>query len=72
MMCKQKLCSRNKKIEVSGNCSVCENALVESAKAFEDKKKKVSTKVEFDLDLMVINILHEHDVIEELDDRIKD
>ena len=72
MKCKQKLCSRNKNIEASGNCSVCENVLVESAKAFEDKKKKVSTKVEVDLDLMVINILHQHDVIEELDDRIKD
>ena len=97
MKCKQKLCSRNKNIEASGNCSVCENVLVESAKAFEDKKKKVSTKVEVDLDLMVkvhdklsrgiaveqevvgnlllggvINILHQHDVIKELDNRIKD
>ena len=53
MKCKQKLCSRNKNIEVSGNCFVCEDVFVESVKTFEDKKKKVSTKFEVDLDLMV-------------------
>ena len=96
MKCKQKLCSRNKNIEDSGNCSVCESVLLEYAKKFENKKSNLTTKVEVDLELMVkthdmlsrgvpveqkvvsnlllggvLNILQQHNTIEQIDDRIK-
>ena len=96
MKCKQKLCSRNKSIQVSGNCQVCESVILEHIKTFQNKKKEVVKKVEVDLQLMVnthsqiargikvdqevvsnlllggvINILHQHDTIDEMDERIK-
>ena len=96
MKCKQKLCSRSKNIEVSGNCNVCESAISEAVKDFNKNRKNISKKVEVNLELMVktheklsrghpvdqqvvsnlllggvLNILHQHDTIEEMDERIK-
>ena len=96
MKCKQKLCNRTKNIETSGNCSICENVMLECFKEFDKQKKPVTKKVEVDFDLMVkvqeqlsrgvlveqeivnnlilggvINILHQHDTIEEVESRIK-
>ena len=53
MKCKQKLCNRNKNIENSGNCLVCENVLLANAKRLDDKKSLFDKKVEVDLELMV-------------------
>ena len=96
MKCKQKLCSRNKNIDPSGNCVVCENVLTEIIKKFEKEKKEAPKRVDVDFELMVqthdqllrgipvdtgvvsnlllggvINILNQHDTIEEMDRRIK-
>jgi hypothetical protein len=96
MKCKQKLCFRNKNLEQSGNCSVCENAIVGCIKDFNKNKKEINKKVEVDLKLMldtheklargilvdqhvisnlllggIINILEQHDTIEEMEKRIK-
>ena len=96
MKCKQKLCNRNKNLEASGHCSVCENAIQESIKKVENERKHIKEKVEVDTELMikihkklaqgipvdkdvisnlllggVINILHQHDTIDNMASRLK-
>ena len=96
MKCKQRLCARSKNLDKSGNCSVCADAINEASKDFEKHKKRITSKVDVDLKLMVethekiakgvqvdpkvlsnlllggiINILHQHDTIAEIDERIK-
>ena len=96
MKCKQKLCSRTKNLDKSGSCAICADAIFEAFKNYEKNKKRIPSKVDVDLKLMVethaklakglqvdpkvvsnlllggvINILHQHDTIAEIDGRIK-
>ena len=96
MKCKQKLCSRTKNLDKSGSCAICADAIFEASKNYEKNKKRIPSKVDVDLKLMVethaklakglqvdpkvvsnlllggvINILHQHDTIAEIDGRIK-
>ena len=53
MKCQQKLCQRTKNLKPSGNCNVCENAIVASTKTMENNPKKLVEPVEMDLKLMI-------------------
>jgi len=54
MKCSQKLCKRNSNITSSGNCAICQDAIDEAVKKFEQsKKKKQFEKVNVDLNLMI-------------------
>ena len=54
MKCIQKLCKRNTNITNSGNCTICQNAIDEAVKKFEQSKKnKHFEKVNVDLNLMI-------------------
>lgn len=53
MKCKQRSCQRTKNLKPSGNCTVCEEAILACKKTHENQPRKLTHTVETDLKLMI-------------------